>query len=114
MGSSNAHSIFFPPVIKVTYSHFLNFYTNPTKVVIDCYYLPGTLMMCTNPWLINTLHHILFIISDAERAAITAWSLPLTALITEPCMSHSVFYLRMTSNVEHLPELACGRESLPT
>ncbi len=30
-------------------------------------HLPGTLMMCPNPWLINTLHYNLFISSNAER-----------------------------------------------
>lgn len=105
----------FPPVITITYSHSLNLYTNSTGVVMDCYYLPGTLMMCPNPWMNNTLHHILFIISDAERAAITAWSLPFTALTTEPCMAHSIYYLRMKSTNGLLPKTECGsHESLPT
>lgn len=104
----------FPQVKKIKYSHYLNFYINPTGAVMDCYYVPGTSVMCPNLWLINTRHHILFIISDAARAAITAWPLPLWDLITEPCMSHSIYYLRTRStNVGHLPETACGRESLP-
>lgn len=104
----------FPQVMKIKYSHYLYFYINPTGAVMDCYYIPGTSVMCPNLWLINTRHHILFIISDAARAAITAWPLPLWDLITEPCMSHSIYYLRMRStNVGHLPETACGRESLP-
>jgi len=47
-------------------------------------------MTCPSPLQNNTSHHILFI-GDAERAAITAWSLPLTARITEPCISHSIY-----------------------
>lgn len=46
-------------------------------------------MTWPDPRLNNTPHHILFIISDAGRAAITVWSLILTALSTGPCVSHS-------------------------
>lgn len=55
--------------------------------------------MCLNPWLINTLRQILFIVSDAEWAPITAWLLPLTAPTTKPSVSRSIYYLPVVITV---------------
>lgn len=63
---------------------------------MDYYYLPGAVMMCPNVCLINTPNHILFILSDAERAAITVWLLALRALIKAPCLCLSVCLLSVS------------------
>lgn len=93
-----AYGVFFSTSHKDNISAFPSFLHQSYRSSNGLLWLTCTLMMCPNPWLINTLHHILFIISGAGRAAIIAWSLPLRALIAEPCTSHFM----TSTNVGHL------------
>lgn len=74
-------------VIKITYSHSLNFYNNPTSRLLLITWHTNDV---TQSFAEETPHIFFLCISDAERAAMSAWPVPLTARIIHPCTSHSI------------------------